>query len=167
VANLGKYFSEKLDHKTLVIDANLRNPSMHKHFKLAQDIGLSDVIENSVSFDVAVKEINPRLKVITAGKTSLNPITLLDATKLDALLKHIQGKFEVILIDSPDLRSFKDAAILANHVDAATIVVNEGKTRRIIVQTAVEPLKAKRAKLIGVILNNRQYVIPQFIYDRV
>jgi len=167
IANLGLYLSHKGGNKVLLIDANLRRSSLGKILGIPNITGLSDVVEGKETFDKAVHDAGHKLHVLTAGHTELNPITLLELSKTADLFKHVKDRYDVILVDSPDLQNFKDAVILAAHTDSAAIVVSEGKTRRQVVKAAIAPLAEKGANLLGVILNNRVFSIPKMIYERI
>jgi len=167
IVHLGKYLSNMASHNLLIIDANLRSPSIHKFFKLTEVNGLAEVLESKVSFDNAVKDLGANLHVLTAGKTGLNPITLLSSNAMTAVLKYAKERFEIILIDCSELNEFKDNLVLSAEADAVAMVVTEGKTRRQVVNAAITPLKHKKANMIGVVLRNRSYVIPKVIYDRI
>ena len=167
VANLAKHLSQKQGHKVLIIDANLRNPSMHKAFKISDKSGLADVLEGRTSFERAVQDIGSNLNVLTAGKTELNPITLLDSHRMSELLKTARERYEIVLIDGANLKDSKDSIILANYVDSICFIINEGKTRRQVVKSAMASLEQKKVSLLGAILNNRTFVIPGFIYNKI
>jgi len=166
IVNLGNYLAKTANHKVLIIDANLRNPAVHKFFKLPEE-GLSEVLEERLSFEKAVKEISPNLDILPAGKTALNPLSLLGSRKIQEVIKSAKEKYAVILIDCPGLNDFKDGLLVSSYVDAVALVVNEGRTRRQAVKAAIAPLIEKKANILGVILNNRTFAIPKIIYDRV
>lgn len=167
IYNVAQYISDKAGHKVLVIDANLREPSIHKQFNLQNGIGLTEVLEDKSTFESASKSINSKLTVLSAGKINMNPLVLLGSHKMADLIKQAKEKFEVILIDCADMREYKDASILSTIVDGVALVVNEGKTRRQVIKAALEPLREKKANILGVILNNRTFPIPERIYRRV
>ncbi len=185
VANLGIYLSQKAEHKVLLIDANLRHPNLHKLFKLKnniqqnkkisrrkhipskENIGLVSILEGKTTLKDIVRHIDKRLDVIEAGTTDLNPVILLDSSNMDKMLKQAYEEYEIILIDCPNLRGNKDAVIVASHVDATVIVINEGKVRRQVIQNAIRPLREKDNHILGVILNNRTFPIPRLIYDHI
>jgi capsular exopolysaccharide synthesis family protein len=167
VTNLGTYLSKTANHKVLIIDANLRNPGVYKFPKAGEGVGIGELLEDKTSFDKAIKDIGNNLCVLPAGKTNLNPITLLSSRKMQELVKQAKEQFEIVLIDSPELNNYKDALLVATYVDAVAIVVNEGKTRKQVVKAAIQPLIEGKANVIGVILNRRVFAIPRFIYNRI
>jgi Mrp family chromosome partitioning ATPase len=83
------------------------------------------------------------------------------------IVKRAKEEYDVVLIDCADLRSFRDPVVVSSYVDGVVIVVNEGKTRRHVVKTAIAPLIEKKVSILGVILNNRTFAIPRMIYERV
>ncbi len=167
IVNLANYFSKTAGHKTLIIDTNLREPTIHKLFYFSEVKGLVDVLEGKMSFDKALKEINPNLAVLPGQKTQLNPLTLLDSHAMQEVLRLAKERFEIVLIDSLALTPFKDTVALASHTDGVVVVVTEGKVRRQVLKSALLPLEKKQTNILGVVLNNRTFPIPSGIYKRV
>ncbi len=167
VANLARSLSQKGEHKVLLIDANLRRPAIDKAFKITEPEGLAEVLEGKLNFNAAVKEMAKNLYVIKAGRTALNPITLLSSQMMKEALKLAKEHYDLVLVDCASLKDFKDVIVVSNFVDSVVIVVKEGRTRRQVVKAAIAPLEQKKTNLIGVILNNRSFVIPKMIYEKV
>lgn len=167
VANLGMCLSQKTGYKVLIIDANLRDPAIHKIFKTQLTPGFSDVIEGKVSLPKAVQNVSSNLDILTSGKTALNPITVFSSRILTAVVDLARQEYELILVTSANLHRFKDAVMLSTHFRNVAFIINERKARRQAVKVAMTPFEAKEVNLIGVILNDRTYSIPQVIYDRV
>ncbi len=165
VVNLGKYLSKTGGYRTLIIDANFRSPAIAKSFKLLEPGGLAEILEGKLTFEKALKDIGGKLQVITAGKTSLNPVTLLDSNAMKDVLRMARSLYEVVLIDTPNLREYMDTVILSKEVDANCLVVTEGVTRKQVVQIAIASIQQKKANIIGVVLNNRAFVLPNVIYN--
>lgn len=168
IANLGIYFSQKAKQKVLLVDANLRKPSLHKIFKIKYaGKGLAGILEEKASLKNTIHKINPRLSILAAGKTELNPVILLDSFRFSDVINAKVVEQEITLIDCPDLRTVKDPIVLSSCVDAVVLIVNEGRTRRQVVKNAVASLQQRQVNILGVILNNRTYPIPGIIYKRV
>jgi capsular exopolysaccharide synthesis family protein len=164
IANLAGYYA-KMGHKVLIIDANLRNSAINKHFRIPESQGLADILESKLTFDKAIKQAVPNLDVITAGKTNMNPITLLDSTTMQDVLKVAKDRYEIVLVDIPCLREYKDAAILSSKVDGNCLIVTEGVTRKQVVLAALDSVVEKKSNILGVVLNNRSFELPKVIYD--
>lgn len=167
IAGIAKCLSNKGKCKVIVIDANLRNPSLHNIFKVSNGVGLVDVLEGKTVFEKAILELGENLTVLPAGKADLNPITLLESHRMIELINVAKQKYGIVLIDCVDLKEVKDAIDVASYAEAVALVVNEGKTRRQVAKSAIVPLEQKKANLIGAILNNRTFAIPKMIYDRI
>ncbi len=167
IANLGKYISEMLRHKTLIIDANLRTRSMGRLFKIEKEPGLIDFLDGKASLEEITKKLDKHLSVIASGNTGLNPVMLLESPKMKELLTEARKKYELVIINAPHMRGHKDTAILSTLVDGTVLVVDEGKVRRQVVKSATMNMNGKLENTIGVILNERTSPIPKFVYDNV
>jgi len=167
VAGTGKYISGESGHKTLLIDANLHRPRLHEVFNIKNTIGLGNILEDKTTFDSAVKEINSKLSILTAGSTVLRPVVLFDSHKMGELLKAAKGKYETIIIDAPCLGSHKDSELIAAVSDSVCLVISENGSRRQVVKVAIEPLAGKKSYIVGAILNKRTFFIPKWLYHRV
>ena len=165
IAHLAKLMAAKPGCKALAIDANLRRPALHHLFKVPNNAGLVDILEDRSTFDKTVVHMSDKVSVLTAGKPDLNPVTLLESHKMTELLKNVSEKYDVVLIDGANLRETKDTLNLVPHAQGVLIVIDEGKTRKQAVRFEFEPM-TDRKMVIGAILNNRTFVIPKAIYER-
>jgi len=167
LANLASYFSHAGAHKVLVIDTNLRKPSLHTAFKMTQADGLTEIIEGKLTLEKGVKKLSDNLHFISTGKVSLNPATLLNSHAMRELLKNAKERYDIILLDSPAAIISRDAFILGQQVDAVVISVNEGKTRRPVVKAVLDAFTRSKVNVMGVVLNNRTFPIPEGLYHKV
>jgi capsular exopolysaccharide synthesis family protein len=167
VAGIGRCLSEVSGHKTLLIDANLRRARLHEAFKIQNTAGLGNILEDKAAFDQSVKEISPKLSILTAGNTALNPMVLFDSHKMGELLKTVKGKYETVIIDAPRLGLHKDSELIAAVSDSVCLVISETGVRRQAAKIAIEPLVEKKSYILGAILNKRTFPIPKWLYERV
>ena len=167
IGNLARHLSDEMKHKILIIDANLRNPGIDKMFNLEKPVGLSDVLEGKTDLPKVIRNMNNNLSVLPAGQTTLNPITLLDSSIMREVIKTAKKDYEIVLIDCANLNNFKDGEVISSSVDAIALIINEGRTRRQVIENAIAPLQEKKSNIIGAILNNRAFPIPKGIYERV
>lgn len=167
ITNLGFCLSRELGHKVIIIDANLRKPSVHKIFNLQDDHGLAEILEGRITFEKAISPVGNKLSVLPAGKTALNPIILLDSAKFSEVVRLAQEQYEIALFNCAELNNFKDCLVLSKYLEGIAIVVNEGRTRYHTANNAIALLKQKKSNLIGAILSNRVYAVPKIIYERV
>jgi capsular exopolysaccharide synthesis family protein len=165
-ANLGQYLSVKLNQKVLIIDADFRVPSMHKVFNISGDIGLANVLEGKDSIENAIVKVAPNLSVLPGGSTLLNPVILLYSPGMAKIMKEIKEKYEIVLVDCAYLKDFKDGVVLSSYTEGIVLVIDESKSRRYVIKNAMISLEDKKNNMIGIILNNRKFVIPKIIYER-
>ncbi|MCK5492688.1 MAG: polysaccharide biosynthesis tyrosine autokinase, partial [Candidatus Omnitrophica bacterium] len=163
IANVGTYLAKKAGHKVLIVDANLRTPKIHALFNIKNDIGLGQVLEGKAQSDKIIHNLGENLFVVSAGNTELNPVTLLDSSVMTDFLQKAQEIFDIVLIDCSELKDFKDAVLLSSRTDGTAFVINEGKTRKQVIQKVIGILD--KDKMLGVILNKRTFSIPKVIYD--
>lgn len=167
-ANAGYYLAKTLQHRVLIIDADLRDSSMSRLLKFTDTKGLASYLEGKANIDEIIRKGGDGgPDVITAGLTDKNPVTLLESPRMRELIKAAAGEYEIVLIYCANVRDYKDAAVLSSLADGTALTVNEGRTRRQVAQTACAQLQEHKAKIKGVILNNRTFPIPGAIYTRV
>ena len=144
--------------KVLLIDADLRRPTMHTLFALPQDIGLTDVLLSEVEWYTAVRTTRlENLSVLTAGLCPQNPAELLSSTRLPDMLRAARSSYDVIIIDTPPILAVSDPAIISPHIDGLLLVVRMGKNKRAAAERAREMIDAHGIRLYGVIINDVDY----------
>ena len=140
-------------NKVLLIDADLRNPSLHRVMGLENQIGLTNYLTGDAGpAEVSQYTVMPNLFVIPSGPLPPNPAELLSDEKMVRLLALGAEKFDYVILDGPPVLGLADALVLANRVDGAILVVEAGTTRHGQVQGAVKRLRSAHAKLVGGIL---------------
>ena len=153
VVNLAISFT-KLSKKVLIIDGDLRKPSLHKIFRIKNTQGLSSfLVSKSNVEEVFFKTDVNNLYVIPSGPIPPNPSELLDSQRMSLLLKKMKEHFDVIFIDSPPLIGIVDPVIIGRHTEGTIMVVWAGKTQKRAVQKAKEELDRYRIRILGVVLN--------------
>lgn len=140
--------------KVLLIDANLREPSLHSIFKITNSVGLTDVLTGKTTFEEAVNRTEiGRLEVLTSGAVPHNPTELLGSNKMCDLFQLVMKDYEFILVDSSGVLEVADTKILANKCDGVILVISEHSTVHMDMIETKKALEFAQAKLIGVILN--------------
>ncbi len=144
----------QLGLRVLLIDGDLRNPSLGRYLKVENSGGLSNYLASGA--DVA--EITQRcfienVSLITAGPLPPNPAELLAGPKLAALLSEMSEVYDVVLIDGPPVMGLADAPILSSIAAGTLLVIQSGATRRGLVRAAVKRLRFARARLVGTVLS--------------
>jgi capsular exopolysaccharide synthesis family protein len=145
----------QLGASVLLIDADLRRPTVHRVFKMNQSQGLSTFLSRSVDIDPLIHKLwVPNLSVLPCGHIPPNPAELISSDRMRELLRTLAGKYDHILIDSPPLINVTDPVILSTMVDGVILVVQAGRSTRDIVRRARTELSSVGAKIFGVVLNN-------------
>lgn len=139
--------------RVLVIDCDLRKPSIHENFLLSNEKGLTDVLFGKSDLKGVTKKIEDSLFLITAGKIPPNPAEILGSRKMEDLIKELKINFDYIILDTPPILPVSDTLILASKADATLIVVKARKTKEKIVKEGYERLIGVKANVIGTILN--------------
>jgi capsular exopolysaccharide synthesis family protein len=151
--NIALSFAE-IGKKTLLIDANLRQPTIHKSFNLDLNNGISELLEGSVkTVNFHKSEIN-NLSILTAGTSKHNPADLLSSARMDQLLDYVQKNNDIVFIDTPALYTVSDALIFAKKVTGYILVIKNGTTEMEIVRQTVKTLEQAGANIAGFLLND-------------
>ena len=139
--------------KVLVIDCDLRKPSMHCNFSVSNEEGLTDVLAGSSDLKSVIKKIEGSLFLITAGTTSPNPAEILGSKAMEDLIKELYVDFDYIILDTPSVLPISDTLLLAAKADATLIVVKAKKTKEKMVKESYLQLVDVGANVIGTVLN--------------
>lgn len=139
--------------RVLVIDCDLRKPSIHENFLLSNEKGLTDVLFGKSDLKGVTKKIEDSLFLITAGTILPNPPEILGSKEMENLIKELKINFDYIIIDTPPILPVSDILLLASKADATLIVVKARKTKEKIVKESYERLIEAKANVIGTVLN--------------
>jgi capsular exopolysaccharide synthesis family protein len=141
----------------LLIDGNLHKPTVHEIMGLPLELGLCDILEQSVDWHRCVKAVKgAHLGVITAGKGKLNPAELFGTDSFRFFIKAVKDEYSYVLIDTPAVLNYVDSMSIAAVVDGVVLVVRAGQTRWEVAQDAKRKLITAHANLLGVALNRRK-----------
>ena len=143
----------RVGKRVLLVDGDLRNPSLHRVLSLKSDIGLSNLLAGASTLAAAVQPSGEeRLDVMLAGPLPPNPAELLSGSKFISMLTIAAERYDQVIIDGPPVLGLADAPILANAVESTLLVVTSAKTKTTIAQAALKRLYAARARVIGALL---------------
>lgn len=163
IANIGMYLSQHEGHNVLIVDVNLRKPVISEIFGISSNESLVDILEGKIPYEEVIKNAGSNLYILPASMPVSNPVSLLGSSKMADLVKDLCGKFDLVFFYCAGLKNFKDAVILSSLTNCTILVVNEGMTHQHVTRQIIQPLE-KNANLVGAILNNRSYGIPNILY---
>jgi succinoglycan biosynthesis transport protein ExoP len=152
--------------RVLLIDADLRRPSIHKTLGMGPRSGLSNVLTGTVKLDKAIAptSILPNLFVLPAGTPPPDPAELLASTEMRDLLTELREQYDHIVVDTPPSLSVTDAVVLSPRADAVILVIRAEQTTKQSLLRARELLAQVNAKVVGVLLNAVDLSSPDYYY---
>lgn len=152
------------ESKVLLIDCDLRKPSLHKLFRISNNYGLSDLLLHRKTMeDVAVK-YNEGLTVVPAGKIPPNPSEMLGSKAMGIFLDEMKKHFDYIIMDTPPIGAVTDSQVLSTKVDGTILVVKAGKTKKDIVMNSINAIKKVNGNIIGTVLNGVEQKDNKYYY---
>ncbi len=152
--------------RVLLIDADLRRPSIHKTLGMGPRSGLSNVLTGSATLEQAITRspILPNLDVLPAGTPPPNPAELLASTNMRDVLDRLRGQYDHIVVDTPPTLSVTDAVVLSPRADAIVLVIRSGQTTKQALRRSRDILMQVNAKVSGVLLNAVDLSSPDYYY---
>nr|WP_246055411.1 CpsD/CapB family tyrosine-protein kinase [Pseudalkalibacillus caeni] len=151
--------------RVLLVDADMRKPTMHYTFQLTNIQGLTNVLTKQTNLANAIsRTLVPDLDVLTSGPIPPNPSELLDSKAMRDLMKEAQSYYDVVLYDCPPVLAVTDAQIMANNTQGIVLVVRSGFTEKEAAQHAKERILKANGKLLGVVLNGKKMKEGQYYY---
>jgi capsular exopolysaccharide synthesis family protein len=138
----------------LLIDADLRKPSLHRMFSLLNSQGLSTLLAGDTSLQEAIQETAvERLSLLPSGPVPANPSELIDSPSMRELLELSKLQYDVILVDTPSVLSVSDSVIVSALCDGVIMVAAAGKVKKDHLRKAKEQLDHVNARILGIVLN--------------
>ena len=152
--------------RVLLLDADLRRPSIHKTLGMGPTLGLSNVLTGAASLQEAIvpSTIVPELFLLPAGTPPPNPAELLASTKMKDVLEELRKHYDHIIIDSPPTLSVTDAVVMSTAADAVVLVIRSGHTTRPALRRARDILRQVNARVCGVLVNAVNLNSPDYYY---
>lgn len=164
VANLAVTFAQQ-EKRTLLIDGDLRKPTVHYTFQVENQRGLTNVLtKRDDLFSCIQKTKIDHLSVLPTGPIPPNPAELLGSQAMKEFLNRAMENFDMILIDTPPVLAVTDAQILANQCDGTILVIKSGETQVDAAMKAKELLVAANGKLLGTVLNQKKVQDSHYYY---
>lgn len=169
VANLSVCFAQA-DRAVLLIDADLRRPTINAFFRQPASPGLSSYLAGDSLLDAAIqKTAIPNLSIIASGPSPPNPAELVGSRRMRDLLDAVGERFDLVLLDSPPVLAVSDGGALVPMVDGVLLVVGSGSAARLALRRAKEGIQAVQGRIVGAVLNRfdaSAQGYPRRYYDR-
>ena len=150
--NLALSFAQN-EKKVIIVDCDLRKPSVHKNFKLSNLIGLSEVLIGKGKLEEVIQSRNENLDILTSGKIPPNPSEMLSSSAMTNLIEKLKEKYDIVILDSAPLQAVTDAQILSTKADGTILVIRAQRTNRESVIEAKNLLTKVGANIVGTVLH--------------
>jgi capsular exopolysaccharide synthesis family protein len=149
--NLALTFSESYHRTVLLVDADLRRPTLHETFRVPNVSGLSDGLRADKEEKLSLVRLSPRLTLLTAGRPDPDPMSSLTSDRMARVIEEAAGRFDWVIIDTPPIGLLPDARLLAAMTDTTLFVIRAAKTPYPFIRRAVESIG--RERIFGIVLN--------------
>lgn len=144
----------QIGKKVILLDADLRNPSIHLAFGEANGNGLTNYLVNQNLLNEIIREsFMENLSIVTSGPIPQNPSSLLASKQMDTLLAELRANYDMVIVDTSSVLTLTDAKIMATKCDGVLLIVEYGKVKSGTAKKVKEELMLANAKLIGVVMN--------------
>ena len=153
ICNVAHAFSRLENTKVLVIDLDLRNPSVHKMYGIGNTYGVMDYLKNTRDLDRCINKIEENLHVLTPGAIPPNPTEILSSKKMAKFIKEVESKYDYVFIDAPPVGIVSDGIIISKYTDGVMFVVGANETDINYTKEVIENMKKSDVNIIGSILN--------------
>lgn len=163
-ANLAVVYAQQ-GMKVLLVDADMRKPTVHYTFRIDNLRGLSNVLVGDSTLEEAVTASDvDNLDLISCGPIPPNPSELLSSRKMKRMIEEAKHLYDLIIFDTPPVLAVADSQILSNMVDGSLLVVRSKHTDQEAAQKAIESLQAVNARVLGTVLNDREKKDANYYY---
>lgn len=153
ISNLAVTYAQE-GKKVLLIDADLRKPSLHRIFSQLNHQGLSTLLAGQSSVEEAIQETSiSQLSLLPSGPLSANPSELFNSLAMRELLEQMKEQYDVILMDTPAVLTVTDSVIVSALCDGVIMVVAAGKVKKERLKKAQEQLEHVNARILGIVIN--------------
>lgn len=152
-ANLAVVFA-KSGQRVLLVDADLRKPTVYKTFQLNNAKGLSTILSTTQNATEIVQDSGiENLSILTSGPKPPNPSELLGSVRMNQVIQELRNAYDIVIFDMPPVVTVTDAQIMASKVDGTLLVIRENVTNKESLGKATELLKLVNARVLGTVYN--------------
>jgi succinoglycan biosynthesis transport protein ExoP len=166
-ARVGEVLASQTSGSVCVVDCNLRSPSLHQQFAISNHFGLSDALVQSNPVHQYVRQLSRRnLWLLSCGSSTDNWQENVTSENLKRRLTELRCQFDYVLIDAAPMNTCKDCIVLGKSSDGVVLVLKANSSNRKAARKALQELQAARTTVLGAVLNQRTFPIPDSIYRR-
>jgi capsular exopolysaccharide synthesis family protein len=166
-ARVAEVLASQVSGSVCLVDANFRNPGLNEQFAVENHHGLTDALREREPIRSFAQPLScPRLWLVTSGSTAEDGQSLLSSDRMRLRMTELRAEFDYVLVDTPAISSSNDATVLGSSTDGLVMVLKANSSRRESARTAIQDLRAAKVHVLGAVLNQRTFPIPQSIYEK-
>ena len=140
-------------HKTIIVDADIRNPSVHTKLNWKSTTGLTDVIEGASELvDAILPDEESPLQILPAGRTSADALSLVESSAMSSILEELSNQYDYVIVDTPPISAAPDACIISKEADTTILAIRASTTPVVAVKYALRILKRNGGHITGAVL---------------
>lgn len=165
-ARVGDILASQGPGSVCVVDCNFRSPALHREFGVEDNSGLADALRRDGSICDYARQLRSNLWIVSAGTSAEDAQQLLTSDRMRTCLAELTAEFDYVLMDVAALNSCHHGLILGSLSDGVALVLKANSTRRDAARQALQELQAAKVPILGAVLNQRTFPIPEKIYSR-
>ena len=166
-ARVGELLASQVTGTVCLVDANLQSPTLHEQFAVPNHHGLSDALRQSGSIRGYVSQLSRRnLALVSCGSESKDAQSMVTSDRMRMRLSELRSEFDYVLIDCPSMSVSNEAVSLGSAADGVVLVLKANSTRKDRARNAVRDIQAAKVKVLGAVLNQRTFPIPDKLYNK-
>lgn len=166
-ARVGEILASQVAGSVCLVDANLQSPTLHEQFSVPNHHGLSDALRHSGSIRGYVSQLSRRnLALLSCGSEAKESHGLVASDRMRMRLNELREEFEYVLIDCSSLSVSNEAIAVGSSADGMVLVLKANSTRKDRARSAVQDLNNAKVRVLGAVLNQRTFPIPDSIYNK-
>jgi protein-tyrosine kinase len=166
-ARTAEVLASQIAGSVCIIDANLREPALHESFGMANQQGLSDALRSTDPMGHYIQRTSrPNLYLVSGGTTTENWQGLVGSDRMRLRMAELRSEFDYVLIDAAAMSVSNDSVVLGRAADGVVLVLKANSSRREWARKAVHELQTAKARVLGAVLNQRTFPIPEKLYKK-
>jgi Mrp family chromosome partitioning ATPase len=166
-ANIAKLLAESVPGSVCLVEGNFRAPTLPKLLGVANHHGLMEALRQESAIRGFAKRIGPdNFWLLSSGSLAQDSLNLLNGDRMKERVSELRKEFDYLVIDAPPLSAYADGMVLARLADGVVLVLEANATRREAALRVTEGLRATGIPVLGAVLNNRTFPIPEAVYKR-
>ena len=165
-AHAAEMLASQVSRSVCIVDCNLRAPSLHRQFMVPNHHGLADALQGEGPVRQYATQLRSNLWLVSCGASCESALGLLTSDKMRRRVAELSAEFDYVLFDVGPLNTSNHGVVLGRLVDGVVIVLKAHASRRDTARDAIQGLQASKVKVLGAVLNQRTFPIPEKIYNR-